>query len=723
MFSVFQSSLPHFIPVSLLTRDQEETTDGSSALVIESLYRLVEIPPQEFITPPKSHIELKITPIKTNSGAHMSEETTHAVIDPKLRHELKNHLWSVDDERFFNRFFPDVCNLPDPNSPYPSPATQGNVVEWFMDYQQQLQLSALFKPIRWCWKSSGEQALYHEKSKRKVDLFSYSKKLQQSREAQCQYDWGNVVALGELKYRKRGQEMGDDNAGLVIQLANYVREVFGSQPGRRFVHAFTIVNERMRCWVFTRTGGVASPRFLLNTKSGLRIFRRVFLGYLNNLDLGLAGVEDFMVPQTIAFGSHNIQLRQPFIRAPAVVTRGTTCWYAYPQSSNIPTETSLSDTDTDTDDGGGPWILKDSWRYTSRESEGELLKEAHDRGVQGLAMYIHHVDIETVHDIVGECRQPTRIVDLEPKPTEKKRQSTESSQSSKRAKLSASGAGSNLPSPAPTTPASTFVSDFSGDSHSGTPSNPPTEEQEDDKVDRLNMHNRIHTRIVISRGKSLMDWDDPLELLQCMRDAIRGHRSLLTTGGILHRDISINNIMITLPQYPRKDKFLGFLIDLDLAIRVSPGATNSPCGAPERTGTYEFLSIPILYGDPGHIYHDDLQSFFFVLLWIVYERPHRKEDLLESWGHGNTSLAAASKQSLIVDEGRFAQLLEGFRSDVGRDMKTVVQRCRYALWPHLQYGPASSIQRHEMDKHRDKIYDEFVAAFQWGVDQLQNKDK
>ena len=93
------------------------------------------------------------------------------------------------------------------------------------------------------------------------------------------------------------------------------------------------------------------------------------------------------------------------------------------------------------------------------------------------------------------------------------------------------------------------------------------------------------------------------------------------TGKILHRDISINNIMITLPQYPRPDKFLGFLIDLDLAVCISGRSPGPPCGAPERTGTYEFLFIPLLYGEPGHYYHDDLQSFFFVLLWIAYERP------------------------------------------------------------------------------------------------------
>ena len=126
------------------------------------------------------------------------------------------------------------------------------------------------------------------------------------------------------------------------------------------------------------------------------------------------------------------------------------------------------------------------------------------------------------------------------------------------------------------------------------------------------------------------------------------HKSLLTTGRILHRDISINNIMITLPQYPRPDKSLGSLIDPDLAVRAS-GSPSSPCGAPERTGTYEFLSIPLLQGKPGHYYHDDLQSFFFVLLWIAYERP-RDRDLLKSWGHADPMIAAAAKH--ILKTGR-----------------------------------------------------------------------
>ena len=49
---------------------------------------------------------------------------------------------------------------------------------------------------------------------------------------------------------------------------------------------------------------------------------------------------------------------------------------------------------------------------------------------------------------------------------------------------------------------------------------------------------------------------------------------------ILHRDISINNIMIS--QNPADGEPRGFLIDLDTAIKVD---TYRPSGAPHRTGT------------------------------------------------------------------------------------------------------------------------------------------
>ena len=53
------------------------------------------------------------------------------------------------------------------------------------------------------------------------------------------------------------------------------------------------------------------------------------------------------------------------------------------------------------------------------------------------------------------------------------------------------------------------------------------------------------------------------ELLEALRDAIQGYRSLLKVGKILHRDVSENNIIIT--ELPAKEAPKGRLIDLDLA--------------------------------------------------------------------------------------------------------------------------------------------------------------
>lgn len=89
-----------------------------------------------------------------------------------------------------------------------------------------------------------------------------------------------------------------------------------------------------------------------------------------------------------------------------------------------------------------------------------------------------------------------------------------------------------------------------------------------------------------------------------------GHRSLVKDGEILHRDVSINNIMITDKHCEGKPK--GFLIDLDLAKVI--GSEGS--GSEHRTGTMEFMAINILRRDEPHSYRHDLESFFYVLIWI-----------------------------------------------------------------------------------------------------------
>ena len=93
---------------------------------------------------------------------------------------------------------------------------------------------------------------------------------------------------------------------------------------------------------------------------------------------------------------------------------------------------------------------------------------------------------------------------------------------------------------------------------------------------------------------------------------------LFTNGDILHRDISENNVIITDPS--EANGFTGMLIDLDLAKVV--GSERS--GARHQTGTVEFMAIQVLQ-KAAHTYRHDLESFFYVLLWICARR---------AWGSG-----------------------------------------------------------------------------------------
>ena len=70
------------------------------------------------------------------------------------------------------------------------------------------------------------------------------------------------------------------------------------------------------------------------------------------------------------------------------------------------------------------------------------------------------------------------------------------------------------------------------------------------------------------------------------------HESLLKAG-ILHRDISIGNIMLT------ENEEDGFLIDLDLVVRISDDHTSD---APIKTGTKESWEVDRIVDKDGDRY-------------------------------------------------------------------------------------------------------------------------
>jgi serine/threonine protein kinase len=130
--------------------------------------------------------------------------------------------------------------------------------------------------------------------------------------------------------------------------------------------------------------------------------------------------------------------------------------------------------------------------------------------------------------------------------------------------------------------------------------------------------------------------------LTALCDASKAHKFLYIQGGILHRDISENDIIIKDPE--NANGFTGMLIDLNLAKVV--GSERS--GARHKTGTMQFMAIGVLR-KVAHTYRHDLESFFYVLLWISARRAW---DRFGSWFEGRP------KQSMLTDwvTGSFVEI-------------------------------------------------------------------
>jgi hypothetical protein len=117
--------------------------------------------------------------------------------------------------------------------------------------------------------------------------------------------------------------------------------------------------------------------------------------------------------------------------------------------------------------------------------------------------------------------------------------------------------------------------------------------------------NRVETRVVVKRyGSPITEFTSPREVLCALRDAIAGttvHSSVTTsephdsTGhlalvkkGTLHRDVSIQNVLLGKPGAEPGNR--GILIDFDLAIHYRADGVNPP--ADLQIVRLQFISAP-----------------------------------------------------------------------------------------------------------------------------------
>ncbi|KAF8146385.1 hypothetical protein K438DRAFT_1628156 [Mycena galopus ATCC 62051] len=124
------------------------------------------------------------------------------------------------------------------------------------------------------------------------------------------------------------------------------------------------------------------------------------------------------------------------------------------------------------------------------------------------------------------------------------------------------------------------------------------------------------------------------ELGEAVHGIFKCYRWLYERPRIMHRDISVDNLM-----FRRIDgKIFGVLNDFDLSVVLS----DSPSTSEQRTGTAPYMALDLLMPGlpPPHLYRFDLESLFYVMVVVScsYEDGAEIENPpFDEWEHLGTA--------------------------------------------------------------------------------------
>ncbi|KAI0096458.1 serine/threonine-protein kinase Sgk2 [Nemania sp. FL0031] len=252
-----------------------------------------------------------------------------------------------------------------------------------------------------------------------------------------------------------------------------------------------------------------------------------------------------------------------------------------------------SDNDPDT-----PLVIKDSWQCTERGEEGELLQTATNRNVVNVGRYYYHYTVQvdgTDDDVQSNARGGLDITGAE---NYQLRQSV-----------------------TPRADVATVAS--------------PTA-----------LLNRIHWRLIIrDYGQLIYKLSSCTALL-----------SALVGSDILHRDISINNLIIN--EEESNHSWPSFLIDLDLAVRERREGAS---------GTKAFLAIGALEGERHSFMHD------LELDKVVPD--------LDRWHYMRMGILAALNRGCVSNEAYFIKESKRDFTPYYQPMVPWLNRLRKAVFP------------------------------------------
>ncbi|KAI9467833.1 hypothetical protein BX667DRAFT_214872 [Coemansia mojavensis] len=122
---------------------------------------------------------------------------------------------------------------------------------------------------------------------------------------------------------------------------------------------------------------------------------------------------------------------------------------------------------------------------------------------------------------------------------------------------------------------------------------------------------RIHRRMVLTpAGMPLQKVKSVDELIVIIHDVMQAHTAVLQKCRLLHRDVSVNNILFT----GEKETVKGMLIDFDVADPIDHPNRDK---RPNRSGTLPYMSIGNLKNNGvDRTALDDWESIIYIICWL-----------------------------------------------------------------------------------------------------------
>lgn len=343
-------------------------------------------------SPPSSvPISFNATPVTSSSTSQQGSEQTRKLVEARVFEEIR-HCTYRNVGGFFSKYFEEKVwteqtkeiyramqdrHVDGKWTDFPDPPVQNAVLEWLLRFQK--EFLAASRGLYYTSESSND--LTDAEARRQLDVLI---KRNGKNFSKTVHDWRDVEVIGELRESDKEWKVK------LLQLGRYMRDVFATQPTRRFVHGFTLLGSTMELWVFDRSGPYSSGVFDIQKEP--EQFIRAVAGYtmMSDEELGLDTFtrlneknRSITITEDTTGKERRLNLDvDPIVYQRAIVCRGTSCYRA----------TTLSPKDMQ-------YVVKFSWVSDKRRPEADLLRLARERGVEGVARLFGHDHITSIADL------------------------------------------------------------------------------------------------------------------------------------------------------------------------------------------------------------------------------------------------------------------------------------------------------------------------------------